>query len=95
MGGYELRDMMDRLFNKIDSLDEKQDQQTERLVRLEGRMDTFEVKLSDHMVNESKLTKKAATIIVSVIAVVGAVGFGSIIVFAPDVIQIAAKLVGG
>ena len=88
-----LEDMMDRLFNRMDTLDDKIDDVKVEVVGLNHEVNTLKEKLTTHMKDEERMTKKAATLIVGAIMIISAVGFGSVIAFAPNVITSAAKVI--
>lgn len=76
-----IRDIVDRLERKIDGV--KDDVQS-----LSLKFNDIENAFSQHVKDEATLTKKAGAIIVAAIAIIGVLGFGSIIMYAPEFIKL-------
>lgn len=76
-----IRDIVDRLETKIDGVvSDVQD--------LSLKFNDMEHSFAQHVKDEATLTKKAGAIIVATIAIIGVLGFGSVIMWAPEFIKL-------
>lgn len=87
-----VRDWMDRFERKIDGIVDDVGEIKIEVNDVKNDVTNLRKELKDHMKEEMGITKKVGGIVVAAIAIVGAIGFGSVIVFAPKVIAALAAL---
>lgn len=76
-----IRDAMNRFDENMQNIREDVQSLAVKFISLENA-------LHQHVKDEESLTKKAATIVIAAIAIVGTIGFGSLIMYAPDILKL-------